>query len=75
MRESIMKETKCVTGDMTINETIRERPATVAVFDRLGLDSCCGGALRIEEAAGRHGLALEVVLSELNAVALERQQA
>ena len=75
MRESIMKEARFVTGDMTINETIRERPATVAVFDRLGLDSCCGGALRIEDAAGRHGLELGAVLSELNEVALERQQA
>ena len=62
-----MDTTTTIQGTMTINETIRERPETVAVFDRYGLDSCCGGSLPIEQAARRHGLDPDEVLAALNA--------
>jgi iron-sulfur cluster repair protein YtfE (RIC family) len=56
-----------VDGTMTLNETIRRWPATVEVFARFGLDTCCGGALPIQEAAGRHGHDPEEVLAALRA--------
>jgi regulator of cell morphogenesis and NO signaling len=62
-----MATTKTVTGEMTINEAIKERPETVAIFHRLGLDSCCGGGLPIRVAAERHVLDPEEVLRLLNA--------
>ena len=41
---------------MTINEIIHEYPATVEVFNRVGIDACCGGAATIAEAAARDGV-------------------
>jgi regulator of cell morphogenesis and NO signaling len=61
-----MSVVKTIEGEMTINEAIRERPETVAVFNRLGLDACCGGSLPIHMAAERHGLDTEEVLRLLN---------
>lgn len=61
-----MEATKAITGDMTINETIKEWPETVTIFELFGLDSCCGGPLPVREAAERHGLEPERVLTALN---------
>ena len=60
-----MSEDRTLDPAMSINEVIRVWPATVAAFQRLGLDSCCGGPLPVREAAERHGLELDVVLAEL----------
>jgi iron-sulfur cluster repair protein YtfE (RIC family) len=40
---------------MTVNETIRRYPATVEIFNRYGIDACCGGASPVAEAALRDG--------------------
>jgi regulator of cell morphogenesis and NO signaling len=40
---------------MSVNETIRRFPATVEIFNRYGIDACCGGAAPVEEAAIRDG--------------------
>lgn len=40
---------------MTVNEIIREHPSTVEVFNRFGIDACCGGAVPVREAALRDG--------------------
>lgn len=53
--------------EMTVNETIQRFPRTVAVFDAHGIDSCCGGALPVAEAAARHGIPLPELLKELEA--------
>lgn len=50
---------------MTVNDAIRLYPATVAVFDRHGIDSCCGGAAPVGEAAQRHGIEAAVLRQEL----------
>ena len=54
--------------DMTVNDVIRDHPATVAVFKRMGIDACCGGALSLGEAARRHRIDGIVLLAELDAV-------
>jgi iron-sulfur cluster repair protein YtfE (RIC family) len=61
-----MNVLRTIDGDMTINQTIQERPGTVGTFHRLGLDACCGGSLTIRVAAERHGLDPAAVLRELN---------
>jgi regulator of cell morphogenesis and NO signaling len=43
--------TRALTPDMTVNEVIALEPATIAVFNELGVDACCGGALAIADAA------------------------
>ena len=38
-------------AERMVNEVIRTHPATVEVFNRFGIDSCCGGAAPVGEAA------------------------
>ena len=54
-----------ITADMTVNEIIAQHPETVAVFSRLGIDSCCGGALPLAEVARKHRFDFIALLAEL----------
>jgi iron-sulfur cluster repair protein YtfE (RIC family) len=54
-----------ITSDMTVNEIITKYPATVGVFSRHGIDSCCGGALPLAEVARKHRLDFIALLAEL----------
>ena len=56
-----------ITAGTTINEAILRVPGSVAVFQRYGLDACCGGGLPIAEAARRHGLDGEEVVAAVRA--------
>ncbi len=52
-------------ADLTVNEVIRLWPDTVAIFNRFGIDACCGGAVTVRIAALRDGAdpgALEAAL-------------
>lgn len=49
----------------SVNAVIMEWPATVAVFERYGVDACCGGAHSVAVAAERHGVALDDLMAEL----------
>ncbi len=53
--------------EMVVNDVIREHPDTLGVFNRWGIDSCCGGAKRLEEVARAHQFDLEKLLQDLNA--------
>ncbi|MFL5384113.1 MAG: DUF542 domain-containing protein [Longimicrobiaceae bacterium] len=53
--------------EMTVNETIQRFPRTAAVFNAHGIDSCCGGALPVAQAAARHGIPLPELLKALDA--------
>jgi iron-sulfur cluster repair protein YtfE (RIC family) len=50
-----MTDQDTIPADITVNETIRRFPATVAVFNAFGIDACCGGAAPLAEAAVRDG--------------------
>jgi regulator of cell morphogenesis and NO signaling len=54
-----------ITADLTVNEIITRHPATVAVFQRHGIDSCCGGALPLAEVARKHRIDFIALLAEL----------
>jgi regulator of cell morphogenesis and NO signaling len=54
-----------ITADLTVNEVISRNPQTVAVFQRHGIDSCCGGALRLAEVARKHRIDFIALLAEL----------
>ena len=47
--------------ELTVNDMIRHYPSTVAVFQSVGIDTCCGGALPILTAAERHGVDMAVL--------------
>jgi len=40
----------------TINELVEKQPAVLRVLGRYGIDTCCGGARTLEEAARAQGL-------------------
>jgi len=58
-----------ITKEMTVNDAIKEHPPTIGVFSRFGIDSCCGGAVSIEEAAKRDGAELDELMSALDEAA------
>ena len=49
----------------SVNDVIARYPATIAVFNKFGLDTCCGGAAPIAVAARRDGADLAALLAEL----------
>ena len=53
---------------LTINEIVALHPETIAVFNRFGLDTCCGGGVGVEEAARRDGIDANEVVAALNDV-------
>jgi regulator of cell morphogenesis and NO signaling len=57
-----------ITGDMTLNAISLAVPRALEVFERHGLDSCCGRAKALAYVCERHGLDLEAVLAELRAL-------
>jgi regulator of cell morphogenesis and NO signaling len=60
-----VKNATTIPGDVTVNEAIRLWPASVAVFQKFNIDSCCGGALPIREAAAHHGIDVDTLLAAL----------
>jgi iron-sulfur cluster repair protein YtfE (RIC family) len=60
-----------ITPQMQVNQIIQLFPATLPVFHAAGVDSCCGGALPLEEVARRHNFDGEQLLAELRRAAGE----
>ncbi len=51
-----------------VGRVVTERPARSQVFDRHGIDYCCGGKVTVEEACRNKGIDLTTVIAELEAV-------
>ncbi|HKU61702.1 MAG TPA: DUF542 domain-containing protein [Gemmatimonadales bacterium] len=51
----------------TVHELIQRHPATRAVFQRYGVDTCCGSVVSVDEAARRDGLNAAKLCAELQA--------
>ncbi len=62
------EETK-ITKDLVVNDCIKLYPNTIGIFTKFNIDSCCGGAASIEDAARRDGAELETLLKDLNQAA------
>jgi regulator of cell morphogenesis and NO signaling len=60
-----MSSTEIALMAMTVNEAIRRYPATVAVFNKYGIDACCGGALPVAEAAANEGVDRDALRADL----------
>ncbi|WP_243030370.1 DUF542 domain-containing protein [Thermus altitudinis] len=52
----------------TVNEILQRHPEAVKLLNGMGIDTCCGGADSLEEAARQAGKEPEEVLKELLAV-------
>jgi iron-sulfur cluster repair protein YtfE (RIC family) len=60
-----------VDSTLTVNELVARYPQTMAVFNRFGIDTCCGGGVALNEAVYRDGLDLTAVMTALHE-AIER---
>jgi len=58
------------TPETTIGAIVAARPALARVFERLGLDYCCGGKQTLAAACGRKGLDPQTVAVMLEAAAV-----
>lgn len=52
--------------NLTVNDMVATHPETIAVFNRFGLDTCCGGGVSIAEAARRDGAKLGDLVQALH---------
>jgi iron-sulfur cluster repair protein YtfE (RIC family) len=57
--------TATVDTTLTIRQFVARHPRAREVFQRAGMDTCCGGRVSIAGAAERHGVALESLVSAL----------
>lgn len=55
-----------ITPDSIVNETLQRYPETLSVFNSFGIDTCCGGAAAVEDAARRDGADAQALLDALN---------
>lgn len=56
-----------VSRESTVNDVLLRYPATVAAFNKFGIDACCGGEASIADAAQRDGADLEQLMTALGA--------
>ena len=56
---------------MIVNDVIRLYPKTIGVFNDFKIDSCCGGAVPIEDAAKRDKVDMVALLKTLNKISAE----
>ena len=50
----------------TVGQLVAEKPARAVVFERVGIDFCCGGKLLLEDACRNRGLKVSEVLNLLD---------
>jgi len=50
---------------VSVNEMVARHPETMLVFNRFGLDTCCGGGAPIADAARRDGADLDALVKAL----------
>jgi len=50
---------------VSVNAMVARHPETMPVFNRFGLDTCCGGGAPIAEAARRDGADLNALVQAL----------
>jgi regulator of cell morphogenesis and NO signaling len=60
-----MQSTTSIDIAATVNEIVAQYPETIAVFNRFGIDSCCGGGVPVPDAARRDGADVDALLVAL----------
>jgi regulator of cell morphogenesis and NO signaling len=57
--------------ETSVGQMVRERPGLASLFDRLGIDYCCGGRTSLAQACAEKGLDVDEVLLALPSSDLE----
>ncbi|HXE72997.1 MAG TPA: iron-sulfur cluster repair di-iron protein [Candidatus Nitrosotenuis sp.] len=60
---------KAIDASATVGELVARHPEFYRALEKFGIDYCCGGRTPLSQACAERGLALEQVLSELEALA------
>jgi regulator of cell morphogenesis and NO signaling len=60
---------------LSVSQLIQHHPAALPLLAAAGIDTCCGGELPLEEAAGRAGVDLPALLRQLAAETAARDVA
>lgn len=58
-----------ITADATVAQLVTERPELIRIFEKLGIDYCCGGKTPLGEACAQRNLDANSVVLTLQAVA------
>ncbi len=67
-----MQVTSHIDTVSTVNEIVARYPETIAVFNRFGIDSCCGGGALLVDAARRDSADPDALVAALQE-AIERR--
>jgi regulator of cell morphogenesis and NO signaling len=60
-----MNQTLSVDQELSVNEVMKRYPTTMGIFNRFGIDTCCGGNASVTEAARRDGVDLDSLLEAI----------
>lgn len=60
--------TMSVSKNTTVNEVLAASRQTLKVFNKYGIDACCGGIDTLEAAAKKRKIDLESLIKELNEI-------
>ncbi|MCU0934388.1 MAG: iron-sulfur cluster repair di-iron protein [Thiobacillaceae bacterium] len=64
-----------IAPETTVGDVVTRHPETLPVFERLGIDYCCGGGRRLDEAVAAGGLVWQDVSAEIGAALAASAQA
>ena len=56
-----------ITSEQTVGELVAEKPGRARIFEKLGIDYCCGGKKSLEQACRDQGLDVNTALKMLDA--------
>lgn len=59
------RTTAVLDTSLTVNELVAREPSTIDVFNRFGMDTCCGGTIPIADAARRDSVNLDALIAAL----------
>lgn len=58
---------EAISPDITVGDIVARYPGALPVFERLGIDYCCGGGRRLDEAASASGVGWQEVAAQIGA--------
>ena len=67
-KKSVKKMSSPIRPDMTVAEVLRIKPAAKFVLFKYEICDCCGGNVKIKDAAEFRGVKLEKLIEELEEV-------
>jgi regulator of cell morphogenesis and NO signaling len=66
----VFKEIEMTVTTQTVRDIALESPASIRVFEKYGIDYCCGGRMPLTEACAARNIAVDDVIASLEAASL-----